>query len=151
MFGLRLAMDLHPRTKNGHPPHSTTGVAKAISNHCLARGETPLVSAAKGAANSAIATTSTGIARIADTQNRRVIFSSSGFVSSSALTSIGSSAIPQIGHDPGSFRTISGCIGQVYSRGPLRDLTGVSVGRTIAPAYRLGSAANFFKHPAPQK
>ena len=27
----------------------------------------------------------------------------------------GSSAMPQIGHEPGSERTISGCIGQVYS------------------------------------
>ncbi|EKD61622.1 MAG: hypothetical protein ACD_54C00164G0003 [uncultured bacterium] len=28
--------------------------------------------------------------------------------------SIGSSAIPQIGHEPGASRMISGCIGQVY-------------------------------------
>ena len=40
--------------------------------------------------------------------------SSSGFLSSS-VTHAGSSAIPQIGQDPGSSRTISGCIGQVHS------------------------------------
>ena len=27
MFRLRLTMDCQPRTKNGQPPHSTTGVA----------------------------------------------------------------------------------------------------------------------------
>ena len=40
---------------------------------------------------------------------------SSGFSSSDALTVRGSRAMPQIGHEPGSERTISGCIGQVYS------------------------------------
>ena len=40
---------------------------------------------------------------------------SSGFACSSRVTTRGSRAIPQIGHDPGSLRTISGCMGQVYS------------------------------------
>ena len=40
---------------------------------------------------------------------------SSGFGPCSAVTSTGSSAMPQIGHDPGSGCRISGCIGQVYS------------------------------------
>jgi len=40
---------------------------------------------------------------------------SSGFASSLAVTVRGSSAMPQIGQFPGSARTISGCIGHVYS------------------------------------
>ena len=40
---------------------------------------------------------------------------SSGFCSSSTLTVLGSRAMPQIGQDPGASRTISGCMGQVYS------------------------------------
>ena len=46
-------------------------------------------------------------------QNRRVMSSSSGFGSSSAVIVRGSSAMPQIGQAPGASRTISGCIGQV--------------------------------------
>ena len=38
----------------------------------------------------------------------------------------GSSAMPQIGHEPGSSRTISGCIGQVHSALP--GPSGLSVG-----------------------
>jgi hypothetical protein len=36
-----------------------------------------------------------------------------GFSPSSRLGISGSSAMPQIGHDPGSVRTISGCMGHV--------------------------------------
>ena len=46
-------------------------------------------------------------------QNRRVI-SSSSLVSSSALIITASRAMPQIGQLPGSSRSTSGCIGQVY-------------------------------------
>ena len=63
---------------------------------------------------SAIAIRNSGAVRTAQTQNRRVISTSSGFVSSAAVGTIGSSAMPQIGHEPGASRTISGCIGQVY-------------------------------------
>ena len=47
-------------------------------------------------------------------QKRRVMSRSSG-LSSSTVTVRGSSAMPQIGQLPGSARTISGCMGQVYS------------------------------------
>jgi len=47
-------------------------------------------------------------------QSSLVISASSG-LESSAVTSRGSSAIPQIGHEPGASRTIWGCIGHVYS------------------------------------
>src|ERR1019366_3231095 len=33
MFKLRVRMDTQPRSKSGHPPHKTTGVATANSNH----------------------------------------------------------------------------------------------------------------------
>ncbi len=62
-----------------------------------------------------IATMNSGRESTALIQNRRFISTSSGLGSSSRLTVLGSKAIPQIGHDPGSSRTISGCIGQTYS------------------------------------
>ena len=40
---------------------------------------------------------------------------SSGLGASSCVTARGSSAMPHAGHGPGSSRTTSGCIGQVYS------------------------------------
>ena len=57
----------------------------------------------------------TGTVSATLTQKRRVIETSSGFSSFSAATVLGSSAIPQIGQDPAPSRTISGCIGHVYS------------------------------------
>src|SRR6201981_1487964 len=62
-----------------------------------------------------MARTRTGVVRATLIQKRRVMPESSGFSSSDALTVRGSRAIPQIGHEPGSERMISGCIGQVYS------------------------------------
>jgi hypothetical protein len=48
------------------------------------------------------------------TQNRRVMSRSSGFSPSVPVGVMGSSAMPQIGQEPGSDRTICGCIGQVH-------------------------------------
>ena len=48
--------------------------------------------------------------------------SSSSFGCSSSETVTGSSAMPQIGHDPGPFCRTSGCIGQVYSPSGSRRL-----------------------------
>src|SRR5688572_26478157 len=48
-------------------------------------------------------------------QKRRVMSTSSGLGVSSRVAVLGSSAMPQIGQEPGSSRTISGCIGQTYS------------------------------------
>ena len=53
-----------------------------------------------------------GTAAAAEICIRRVKSVSSSLGSSEGT--IGSSAIPQIGQDPGASRTISGCIGQVY-------------------------------------
>jgi hypothetical protein len=62
---------------------------------------------------------SSGRVRTSPIQNRRAMSTSSGSGPSTALTVRGSSAMPQIGHDPGASRTICGCIGHVHSvRGP---------------------------------
>ena len=58
---------------------------------------------------------SSGVVKIAPIQKRSEKSRSSGFSSDAAVTMRGSRAMPQIGHAPGSERTISGCIGQVYS------------------------------------
>src|SRR5258708_29587468 len=62
-----------------------------------------------------IAITMSGAVRARLIQKRRVMSRSSGFSSAAAVTVRGSSAMPQIGHEPGAGRTISGCMGQVYS------------------------------------
>ena len=59
--------------------------------------------------------TISGAVRTTLIQKRRVMSRNSGFSSIAAVTVRGSSAMPQMGQDPGSERTISGCIGQVYS------------------------------------
>src|SRR5262245_57023776 len=97
MFGLRCLIDSQNLRKNGQPPHSTTGVASAASSHGIGR-------------KNIIATS--GIESAALTQSRRVRSRSSE--SSSGAPSIGTSAIPHFGHEPGPTCTISGCIGQVY-------------------------------------
>src|SRR6185437_12782399 len=89
-----------PRTKNGHPHHSTTGVATAACTH----GQ-----------RSAIPSATTGMLSIAATHSRRVIARSSLSSSPPAWGATGSSPIPQIGHVPGPARRTCGCIGQVYS------------------------------------
>ena len=33
MLGFQVTIDFHPRTKNGQPPQSTTGVARTSSSH----------------------------------------------------------------------------------------------------------------------
>src|SRR3954462_12169188 len=112
MFGDRFAADCHIRTKNGHPPQRTTGVANANSR----KDKAPPGNQAWNLSATAmrdIASTTSGNVNAALTQNRRVMYSSSGLLSSATMV-LDSSAIPQIGHEPGWERTISGCIGQVY-------------------------------------
>jgi hypothetical protein len=95
---VRAAIDdrLPPRAKNGAPPHSTTGVASAswISGR-----------------HSIIASSRTGTANATLTRKRRVMSVSSSFSGSSAVISTGSSAMPQMGHDPGPICRTSGCMG----------------------------------------
>ena len=110
----RLMMDVQPRWKKGQPPQRTTGVASNNSIH----GSQPTGSACSTGMPgnmSAMAVASSGTVRIRLIQKRRVMSRSSGFSSCVAVTVRGSSAMPQMGHDPGPGRMISGCIGQVYS------------------------------------
>jgi len=108
-------MDLHPRTKKGQPPHNTTGVAKIHSIHCQVFGGANRARGERNGAISDIAISRRGTVSAEQIQNRLFISRSSGFFSSSVVTVLGSSAIPQMGHEPGSPLTISGCMGHVYS------------------------------------
>ena len=69
------------------------------------------------------------------------------------MISLGSRAMPQMGHEPGPIWTISGCMGHVYSR----SVSEVSFcGRSPATAgisdkYFSGSAANLSRQPGMQK
>src|ERR1700740_1662114 len=111
MLGLGFFIDAQPRSKNGQPPHITTGVASSNSIQPIARTDNQCCNGCPGI-RSDIPRNRTGIVSATLIQKRRDIESSSGFVSSST-TERGSSAIPQVGHAPGSVRTTCGCIGQV--------------------------------------
>src|SRR5262245_29304560 len=113
MFMLRFTTDCHPFSKNGQPPHRITGVERINSPQESAFGETKR-STACGKAISLIPAITTTAMITALTQNRRFI-SANSRLSSSAAGMRGSRFIPQIGQLPGACRTISGCIGQVYS------------------------------------
>src|SRR5579872_3353007 len=84
-------------------------------------------------------------------QKRRVIFLSSEFSGSEAETVMGSSAIPQIGHGPGRDRTISGCMGQVYSFRPSIARLTSPAGKTSFLRYVSGWIVNFSRHGELQK
>ena len=95
----------------------------------------------------AISRPKTGSASAKPIQNRRVISRSSSFGAASAVACSGSSAMPQIGHEPGPGWRISGCIGQVkiVPRGGSGGFGGDGT------RYWLGSATNFARQPALQK
>src|SRR3954454_12232320 len=101
MFGLRLLSESQNLRKNGQPPHSTTGVARTSSRYC---GNLKYIEARSGALSTAL------------TQNLRVISRSSVWSSSAPAASgtMGTSAMPHFGHEPGPDWTTSGCIEQVY-------------------------------------
>src|SRR5271154_788351 len=111
MLRLRLTIDSQPRTSSGLPAHSTTGVARASSTHVRAAAGIKL----RPAIVPDISISISGTVSATLIQKRRVMSASSGEGSSPALTTRGSSVMPQIGQLPGSERTICGCIGQTYS------------------------------------
>src|SRR5882724_6492856 len=139
MFKLRWVTDCQPRTSKGQPHQSTTGVAKQSSIHPQILIGASILSGSLGM-RSLIPIISRGIVRTTLTQKRRVMSVSSRFSSSSSETVRGSRDIPQIGQFPGLSRTISGCIGQVYSF----FLVGISI--LLCGAFELfmetGSIAN---------
>ena len=123
MFRWRDRTDAQPRSKNGQPPHPTTGVATASCAHGSHGAVIQCRTASPPTASPAIGTRS-GKVSSADHLKRRSMSSSSGLASSSRDATSGSSAMPQIGHAPGVSRTTSGCIGQVYRRAARRDRRG---------------------------
>src|SRR4051812_38664784 len=119
MFGLRLTRDVQNRWKNGSPPQSTTGVASTNSSHGSGTPakNPPMPTGLMNQCGQymlAIAMISSGAVSTRLIQKRRDISRNSGFSWATAVTVRGSSAMPQIGQEPGCERTISGCIGQVY-------------------------------------
>ena len=110
MLRLRFAIDCQPRTKKGQPAQSTTGVPNsswsqfeaARGTRCASPSRCPPISSAK-----------TGTVSARPIQNRRVKSTSSGFGPVSAVATSGSSAMPQIGQEPGPTWRTCGCIGQV--------------------------------------
>src|SRR5438552_14554550 len=120
MLRRRVTNDFHPRSKSGHPPQSTTGVAsRSCSQASRSTIEPPILARKINLAPyiSAIAWAINGAARIKLTQSRRLMSFNSAVSSAAgaAETANGSSAMPQIGHAPGLSLRTSGCMGQVYS------------------------------------
>ena len=157
-------MDCQPRSKNGRPPHSTTGVANASSNQARRVEDTPL--SAPAAPNIwAMPASSKGAVRNTLHQKRLVIEINS-ILGGSAVAEItrGSRAIPQIGQSPGPRWTTCGCIGQVYSTSPSARAGGAAAGAGEdckmgsdmpegcgGSRYICGAALNFSAQPVQQK
>src|SRR3954470_14523848 len=78
------------------------------------RGDIRCISDCSGSMSD-IAKINSGNESAALVQKRRVMSTNSGLGASAKLTVRRSRAMPQIGHEPGSGRTISGYIGQTYS------------------------------------
>src|ERR1700735_1242110 len=114
MFSFRRTIEATPRSKNGQPPHKTTGVESANSIQVISRMERKCCRGLPGI-KSDIAIRKIGVVSATLAQKWRVMEISSAFGGSARVAVRGSSAIPQIGHVPGASRTISGCIGQTYS------------------------------------
>src|ERR1019366_6899665 len=113
MLRLRCTTDCQPLTKNGNPHQRTTGVASANSFQAHTFAGNKGCMGMEGRKDETISA-SMGTASATLIHSRRVMSASSGF-DSSAVISRGSSAMPQIGQEPGASRTICGCIGHVYS------------------------------------
>ena len=112
MFRLLFTTEAQPRWKNGRPAHSTTGVDSPNSIQAAVRGAINLCRPSDGMWPP-ISSANTGAVRTSPIQSRRFMSASSGFGDAPAVTTSGSSAMPQIGHAPGPARRIWGCIGQV--------------------------------------
>jgi hypothetical protein len=111
--------EVQKRWKKGRPPQSTTGVAKANSSAGSGRekdGPDKIPGNRIFQNIPAMAIANSGAVSTALTQNLLVMSRNSGFSSSDAVAVRGSSAMPQMGQEPGSDRTICGCMGQTYSR-----------------------------------
>jgi hypothetical protein len=109
--------DSQARSKKGQPPHSTTGADAMSCIQASGRGPKRRVTGWPGSMSAIdrLKTKSTGTK---ESQNRRIMFSSSGFLSAAMgmpPTTSGSRAMPQIGQGTGSFSFTSGSMGQTHS------------------------------------
>ena len=114
MLACRFFTEAHPRCRRGHPAQSTTGVDRIAWAQRAPGCIRACCNAGQGSI-SPMAIRKIGIVGTSPNQKRRVMSTSSAFGASSRVTKRGSSAMPQIGQDPGASRTISGCMGQTYS------------------------------------
>ena len=105
--------EAQPRSKNGHPAHSTTGVVKINWSQLLSgRLTTSCIRAPN--TMSPIASKNTGKPKPTPIQNRRVMSINSELGVSCTSIACGSSVIPHDGQVPGRVVTTSRCIGQMY-------------------------------------
>ena len=109
MLRLRVRTDAQARTKNGQPAPIATGVASRSSIQFERSG----VSHSGRQTWPPMSRTTSGTASASANQSLRFMSISSSFGPPSADGVSGSSAMPQIGHEPGPSCRISGCIGQV--------------------------------------
>src|SRR5665213_2818315 len=144
MLRLRVAIDCAPRTKNGQPAHSTTGVAKASCTQFETCGD----SGCQRKKCPPISRATTGAASSAAIQSRRVMSISSTFGPALAVGISGSSPMPQIGQAPGPCWRTSGCIGQVNIASAAIGAVGL---RAAGSRYVAGVAANLVRQPPEQK
>ena len=125
MLSCHVRNERQPRSRNGQPAQSTTGVASSASTHCaqvafIQCGSPALVAHRSTAApgsnpgtSSPIANTSNGMVNASASQKRRVMSRNSGFSPTVTEGASGSSVIPQMGQLPGPTWRICGCIGHV--------------------------------------
>src|SRR5680860_1453463 len=149
MLSFMVRTEVHPRWKNGQPAHRTTGVARTSWTQVEAVAEMTRCNA--GNRSPPIPRMRTGMVSATPTQNRRVMSLSSALGPVSAGTMTGSSAIPQIGQEPGPGCRISGCIGQVYSTVSPPDTEAAGGGAFVASTYSCGLASNFVLQCPAQK
>ena len=114
MLSLAVTIEVQPRAKNGHPHHSTTGVASIAWTHPNHTGPSHIRASSRGTI-SLIAIARTGRVKAPAMASRRLMSASSGLGASLGSTARGSSAIAHSEQLPGTSATTSGCIGQTYS------------------------------------
>src|SRR5580693_2072075 len=101
ILGLRLTSEVQKRWKNGQPAQSTTGVANANSTQESDPDWDVACTAGQFGIIWYMSINIRGAVSARLTQKRRVMLRSSGLSSATAVTVRGSSAMPQIGQEPG--------------------------------------------------
>ena len=144
MLRLRVVSEAQPRSKNGQPAHSTTGVASASCTQFDACGPSSCAGRRDGRPSPA-ANTGSG-QRQADPEPPRHVGELGIGRRRRPSTSSGSSAMPQIGQAPGPPGGSRDASGRCRScrRAPLGSAACAAAGAR----YCAGSATNFSRQPA---